>query len=290
LSAAEALDGSGDVVLVVSGDTPLLRAESVRALIEHHISHGAAGTVLTSKLPDPHGYGRIIRDEAGNVTRIVEHRDATDEQLAVDETNSSIYCFDATKLFSALSKLDTDNVQGEYYLTDVIELLVEAGETVAAFELEDHTETMGINSRKQLAEALSILQRRINDRWMDEGVTIMAPEQVWIGKDVVVGRDSVIGPQTSILGSTSIGPRCTIGPNAQIIDSSLGEAVVVEHAKIQGSRIEREATVGPFCSLGPGTVLGPGEKAGTFVEMKKNDVRARTKDERAGKATGPNEE
>jgi bifunctional UDP-N-acetylglucosamine pyrophosphorylase/glucosamine-1-phosphate N-acetyltransferase len=277
MSAASLLEGFEGTILVVSGDTPFLRSDTVRALAEHHIARGAAATILTSRPPDPHGYGRIVRDESGNVTKIVEHKDATKEQLAIAETNSSIYCFEAARLFPALGKLDTNNVQGEYYLTDVVELLVEAGEVVAAFETEDHTETMGVNSRAQLAEALSILQRRINDRWMEEGVTIIAPDQAWIGKDVTIGRDTWVGPQTHLLGSTSIGRGCTIGPNAQVIDSVVGDAVVIEQAKVRESRIESEASVGPFCSLRPGTVLGAGAKAGTFVEMKQTEVGAGAK-------------
>ncbi|RJQ52990.1 MAG: bifunctional UDP-N-acetylglucosamine diphosphorylase/glucosamine-1-phosphate N-acetyltransferase GlmU [Actinobacteria bacterium] len=272
MAARDALSGVAGTLFVVSGDTPLLRSETIANLLEEHESHSAAATILTSIPPDPTGYGRIVRDEEGHVARIVEHRDAGPEELEICETNSSIYCFDAPRLFSALERLDRANVQGEYYLTDVIGIMATDGETIASHLAKDFTETLGINSRRQLAEALSVLQARVNERWMDEGVSIMDPAQTWIGIDVDLDRDVQLLPQTYLLGSTSVGSGTTVGPNVRVIDSRIGRDCLIEQAHIRGSAIEDGVNVGPFCSLRPGTVLRSGSKAGTFVEMKKTEV------------------
>ncbi len=271
-SAADRFQGFGGSLFVVSGDTPLLRAETVRSLLEEHERTKAAATILTSIPPDPTGYGRIIRDSDGKITGIVEHRDADTRQLKIGETNSSIYCFDSRKLFSALEHLGNDNVQGEYYLTDVIEILAGRGETIASRVVEDFTETLGINSRNQLAEALEVLQRRVNEAWMAEGVTMMSPAQTWIGVDVTIGRDTELLPQTYLLGSTTLGEGNRIGPNVRIFDSRVGSGCQISQSQIREATIEDDVNVGPFCSVRPGTVLRKGSKAGTFVEMKKSEV------------------
>lgn len=272
MSAADAFSDFSGALLVISGDTPLLRPDTVGQLLWEHEERTAAATILTSVPPDPTGYGRVVRDEEGKITRIVEDKDATAEEELISETNSSIYCFAAQKLFAALGRLDTDNVQGEYYLTDVVKVLADMTETIGSHIVKDHTETMGINSRKQLAEALGILQARVNDHWMAEGVTIAAPEQTWIGQDVALGPDTELWPQTTLVGATTVGAGCKIGPGVRIVDSTIGDSVTIEQAVVRECTIEDGASVGPFCSLRPGTRLRKGSKAGTFVEMKKTDV------------------
>lgn len=272
MSAADAFSDFSGKLLVISGDTPLLRVSTVDALLHAHEQEDAAVTILTSVPPDPEGYGRIVRDGQGRVVGIVEQKDATPEELRICETNSSIYCFAADQLFSALTRLDRDNVQGEYYLTDVIKVLAGDGGTVASCTVDDYSETMGINSRQHVAEALAVLQRRINERWMAEGVTITAPEQTWIGVDVELGRDVTLSPQTQLLGKTAVGAGSKIGPGVRLVDSSIGKDVTIEQAVIRECIIEDGVNVGPYCSLRPGTVLRAGSKAGTFVEMKKTEV------------------
>ncbi len=286
MAASELLSGFDGTVFVVSGDTPLLRSETVRTLLEEHERAGAAATILTSVPAEPYGYGRIVRNEHGGVVKIVEQRDATPEQLEIRETNSSIYCFDSKKLYRALERLDTDNSQGEYYLTDVIEILAADGQTVASCVVEDFTETLGINSREQLAEALEVLQQRVNDAWMAEGVTIMSPTQTWVGVDVNIGRDSRLLPQTYLLGDTTVGDSTTIGPNVRVFDSSVGSRCTIEQAEIERSTIEDEVNIGPFCRVHPGSVLKKGSETGAFAEMNHGEAGMGDK-ARSPKATDP---
>jgi bifunctional UDP-N-acetylglucosamine pyrophosphorylase/glucosamine-1-phosphate N-acetyltransferase len=255
-SAREALDGATGDLLVLSGDTPRLSPELVRDLLEAHRREGAAATVLSFRPGEPREYGRIIRAEDGSVQAIVEAGDATPEQLAVDEVNSSIYVFDAERVWPALEQLDTANRQGELYLTDAVRNLVENGERVAAYVAPDPTEAEGVNTRAELAEAAAALRDRINEGHMLAGVTIVDPKTTWIEADVVIEADATIHPFTVLSGTTKVGAGAVVGPHAVAVDAVIGP----------------EATVGPFCYLRPGTVLEARAKAGTFVEIKNSHI------------------
>ncbi|MFL5919087.1 MAG: bifunctional UDP-N-acetylglucosamine diphosphorylase/glucosamine-1-phosphate N-acetyltransferase GlmU [Gaiellaceae bacterium] len=259
--AREAVGDGPRSVLVLSGDTPGLKAETLRRLAAHHTNERAAATVLTFRPPSADDYGRIVRDrETGDVTAIVEAKDATAEQLEIGECNSSIFVFDAARLWPALERLSPVNAQGELYLTDAVRVLVDAGDKVAAFE-GDWTEAEGVNTREGLAKAAAVLRDRINAEHMDAGVTIVDPGSTWIDPDVELEADATIHPFTVLRGKTKVAAGAEVGPHVVAIDAEIGA----------------DATVGPFCYLRPGTKLGAGAKAGTFVEMKNADVGARTK-------------
>jgi bifunctional UDP-N-acetylglucosamine pyrophosphorylase/glucosamine-1-phosphate N-acetyltransferase len=272
MCARAVLAGARGSLVVLSGDTPLIRPETIRALNEARESAGAATAVLTAVLSDPTGYGRIVRSAAGEITAIVEHKDATPEQLAIDEVNTGTYCFDAEVLFAHLDRLSTDNAQGEFYLTDIIGLFETEGLLVASATADDPLETMGVNSRVQLAEASSALQKRINERHMLAGVTMTDPGLVWIGPHVTIGKDSVFMPMTFLSGSTTVGERAVLGPNTRITDSEIGDDAVVDASVVIGSKVGPAVTVGPVAYLRPGTVLGARAKAGTCVEIKNSTV------------------
>ena len=253
--AREALAGVDDV-LVLSGDTPLLRTEALRELVETHRREGVAATVLSFEPDDPKQYGRVIRADKGGLAAIVEYRDASDDERAVGEVNSSIYVFTAERLWPTLERLSPHNAQGELYLTDSVGLLVEEGSRVAVHKGEDPLETEGVNTRVELAAAAAALRERINTQHMLAGVTIVDPASTWIDADVVIEPDAVVHPFTVIRGQSRVAARAEVGPHAVVVDSSVGEG----------------ALVGPFCYLRPGTVLDPGSKAGTFVELKNTHV------------------
>ncbi len=251
---------TGDV-LVLSGDTPLLTPELLGRLVETHRRGQAAATILSAEPPDARVYGRIVRADDGSVVRIAEGTDATEEELALGEINSSIYVFRADKLWPALEQLQPKNVQGELYLTDTIELLVAAGELVAAHVAEDHRETEGVNTRVELAQAAAILRDRVNEQHMLNGVTIVDPATTWIEPTVEIEPDVVVQPFTYLRGNTRVAGGAEIGANTVAIDTHVG----------------RSAVIGPFCYLRPGTVLGESSKAGTFVEIKNSRIGDRTK-------------
>ncbi|MDH5373194.1 MAG: bifunctional UDP-N-acetylglucosamine diphosphorylase/glucosamine-1-phosphate N-acetyltransferase GlmU, partial [Acidimicrobiia bacterium] len=257
----------GDAVLVIPGDTPLLRPETLRELVELHNSDRPAATMLTARIENPFGYGRVLRDDEGNVTGIVEHRDATPEQLAVDEINAGVYIFDGNRLAGALGRVNTDNAQGEYYLPDVLALLVADGHAVSAL-LVDGEEISGVNSQQQLAEVSRLIRGRINGEWMDRGVWMADPEQVFIDADVQLAAGVRLYPGVYLEGATSIGEGAEIGPDTFIVDGTVGSGAHVWYAVVRQAEIGDEAEVGPYVSLRPGTILGPRSKAGTFVEMK----------------------
>ena len=215
----DALAGFKGSLLVLSGDSPLITADTMRALVRTREENDAAVVVLTMKPENPFGYGRIIRDASGQVERIVEQKDATPDEAAVNECNSGFYCFDAEALFDALDKVGTDNAQGEFYLTDVVQISREAGRAVLALPAADDTECLGINSRMQLAEATKIAQRRINAAHMAAGVTMTDPDQVFIGPDVTIAQDVELLPLVMLMGATTIGEDCVIGPNVQLRDA-----------------------------------------------------------------------
>ena len=260
-------DLSGDVI-VTMGDVPMLTGETLTALLLEHRRHNAAATVLTAEVPDPTGYGRILRDTDGMIIGIIEHRDADDTQLEITEINSGIYVFDAATLRSALSELGPLNDQGELYLTDVVTVLREAGKPVGAYFIDDVWQTEGINDRIQLSRMNAELNRRILQRWMREGVTVVDPASTWIHASVDLAPDVILLPGTSLEGATSVAAGARIGPDTTLIDVEVGENAVVTRTQASLSVIGPGANVGPFAHLRPGTTLGAGGKIGTFVETK----------------------
>jgi bifunctional UDP-N-acetylglucosamine pyrophosphorylase/glucosamine-1-phosphate N-acetyltransferase len=275
--AIEALPDVGGTVVVLNGDVPLLRAETLALLVSEHEQAGAKATVLTARVPDPTGLGRIVRDTAGGLAQIVEERDATPQQRAIDEINAGIYAFDATALRAGLGKLTADNVQGEEYLTDVFSLLVAQGEPVAVHTAGDLTETLGCNDRAELSALRALLRDRINLSWMRSGVTIIDPATTWIDVTVDVGRDAVIEPQTFLRGATSVGPGAVVGPETTLIDTVIGEQAQVVRAHCVLAEVGPAASVGPYAYLRPGAVVGRKAKVGTFVEIKNSTLGEGTK-------------
>lgn len=271
-AAAEALAHLDGSVVVLSGDCPLITPATIAALAELRETADAAAVVLTMKPDNPFGYGRIVRDEAGQVLRIVEQRDATAEEAAITECNSGFYCFDAKFLFEALGQVDSNNAQGEFYLTDVIAIGRAAGRAVMALESPDAQECLGVNSRIQLAEATAVLQQRINNAHMAAGVTMWAPDQVWIGPDVKIAPDVELLPQVMLLGTTSIGEDSVIGPNCRLIDTVVGAGCTIDETVAIEAQVDDGATCGPRAYLRPGAHLCEKAKAGTHVEIKKSTV------------------
>lgn len=271
LQAKEQVDMESTLV-VLAGDTPLLKGETIKNLIAFHAESGAAATVLSAELADPYGYGRIIRDENGNLLKIVEEKDARLEEKEIKEINSGIYCFKAAEVFEKLLHLDTDNAQGEYYLTDVFSLLRKDNKTVKVLKIKDSEEIHGINDKLQLAEAEKILRERKKRALMEEGVIIIDPDSTFIDSAVKIGADTVIMPFTIVEGRTIIGERCEIGPYTRITSSIIGNDVVIESSRIKEAEVGDRCTIGPFAYLRPGTVLAEEVKIGDFVEVKKSVV------------------
>ncbi|MEN6429663.1 MAG: bifunctional UDP-N-acetylglucosamine diphosphorylase/glucosamine-1-phosphate N-acetyltransferase GlmU, partial [Coriobacteriales bacterium] len=255
----------GDVegpLVVLSGDTPLLRPATIQRLIEAREGSGAAAVVLTATLEDPTGYGRIVREDDGGLGQIVEQKDLAPEQHAIREVNTGTYCFDARALFAHLHALGNHNAQGEYYLTDVIGVLRKEGHTVVDVETDDPLETLGVNTRVQLAEATRVLQRRINREHMLAGVTMTDPELVWVGPEVRLGRDVVLEPMTFLLGRTEVHEGCLIGPDTRIVDSTVEAGSVVDSSIVLSSSLGPETTIGPRAYVRPGTVVRARGKVG----------------------------
>ncbi|HXG02739.1 MAG TPA: bifunctional UDP-N-acetylglucosamine diphosphorylase/glucosamine-1-phosphate N-acetyltransferase GlmU [Candidatus Binatia bacterium] len=269
----QAREAAGDgAILVLPGDMPLLSAESVERLVSHHRATGAAATLLTAVLDQPAGYGRVLR-QRGRVARIVEERDATDDQKKVTEVNTSVYCFDGRRLWAALAEVRADNDQGEYYLTDVIGVLVRAGARVEAVTVADPTEALGVNDRKQLAAAAAIQRRRILDRLMESGVTVVDPASTYVDDTVTVGPDTVIHPQVVVEGATVIGSDCVIGAGSHLTACRLADRVTVRpYCVLTEAVVEDGAELGPFCHLRPRTHIGAGARIGNFVEVKKSRI------------------
>jgi bifunctional UDP-N-acetylglucosamine pyrophosphorylase / glucosamine-1-phosphate N-acetyltransferase len=265
------LDAEDDV-LVLSADTPLLRAETLAGLATEHRLADAAATVLTAHLDDPFGYGRIVRDERGGVDRIAEQGDANDAELDIREVNSSIYCFRRGLLAPALRRLDPENAQGEYYLTDVVGVLRAAGHVVIGTPAGDAEEILGVNDRSQLATAEQVLRQRINRHWMREGVSMTDPEQTYVDASVELEPEVRLLPGTILEGRTVVGAGSTIGPHTRLVDTIVGEGVTVEHTVAREAEIGDHVTVGPWVSLRPGTRIAAGAHVGTFVEMKNAEI------------------
>lgn len=267
---------SGDI-LVVCGDTPLLRGKTLTGLLEFHRSQGASATVLTTIMPNPAGYGRIVRDSAGSLVKIVEDKDASEAEKTIREINTGTYCFSGDRLLAALRQVTPNNAQGEYYLTDVLGILKKEGMRVEAYTTADSAETMGINDRAQLAAAAALIRERINREWMLAGVTLEDPDTTYIDAGVTIGPDTVICPNTHLQGRTQIGRDCIIGPNTRIADSKVEEETQIQFAVVLESQISRNCTIGPFAYLRPGTVLEPQVKVGDFVEIKKSRIGTKSK-------------
>lgn len=264
-------------VVVLCGDTPLLTGTTLDALCRTHSADGNAVTVLTAEVPDASGYGRIVRDGSGAVTAIVEHKDAGPEELAIREINSGVFAFDGRLLAEALGQVRTDNAQGEEYLTDVLGILRGAGHRVGAALAGDHREIAGINNRVQLAQAGRVLNERLLEAAMLGGVTVIDPASVFVDATVGFGRDVVLHPGTQLLGATRVEDGAEVGPNSRLTDTVVGAGARVDNTVAVGAEIGAEASVGPFAYLRPGTRLGTGAKAGTYVEMKNATVGAGTK-------------
>ncbi|AJE04557.1 bifunctional UDP-N-acetylglucosamine diphosphorylase/glucosamine-1-phosphate N-acetyltransferase GlmU [Geobacter pickeringii] len=285
--AAELLAGFTGAVLILCGDVPLIRPETLRAMTETHAATNAALTVLTTHLENPFGYGRIIRGFDGRVSRIVEEKDATAEERSHTEVNAGIYCAEASFLFDAVSRLGNDNAQGEYYLTDIVIRAAEHGLRCSAHAVADPAEVMGVNDRIQLAEAGRHIRRRIAEALMLDGVTIVDPSATYIDRGIVAGRDTTVHPGVHLAGETRLGTGCTIETGAVIKGSTLGDGCVVEPGAVirncrigndvvikagtvmEDAVIHEHAAIGPMAHLRPGTELGPQVKIGNFVETKK---------------------
>jgi bifunctional UDP-N-acetylglucosamine pyrophosphorylase / glucosamine-1-phosphate N-acetyltransferase len=278
--AASAYIEPGDPVIVLLGDVPLISADTLRELVRAHEHEGAAATMVTAVLNDPTGYGRVVRAPDGTVERVVETKapgDASEFELHIREVNTGVFAFDGDALLAALDEVRGDNSQGELYLPDVLPILRAHERTVVAHEIPDPSETIGINDRAALAEVRAIAQRRINERHMLAGVTIVDPDATVIDARVQIGFDTVIAPFSSLHGSTAIGARCAIGPLSTVIDTRVADGASIVHSYVKEAEIGERASVGPFAYLRPGAVLREGSKAGTFVEIKNSDIGAGTK-------------
>ncbi|MGE5218474.1 MAG: bifunctional UDP-N-acetylglucosamine diphosphorylase/glucosamine-1-phosphate N-acetyltransferase GlmU [Chloroflexota bacterium] len=258
-----------DDLLILSGDVPLISEQTLRALVKHHRKRHAAATLLTAQLDLPTGYGRILRDGRGAITGIVEEKDATEREQAISEVNAGIYVARASFLFAALSGVNNENRQGEYYLPDIVAIGLADGQKIETLQVDDAREIMGVNSREELAMMEKTLRDSINKQWMSAGVTLLDPATTYIEESVTIGKDTVIGPGTHLKGKTSIGERCQIDGNAFLTDMQIGDEVLLKFCVVMtGSRIERGAIIGPFAHLRPGTHLGANVHIGNFVEAK----------------------
>jgi bifunctional UDP-N-acetylglucosamine pyrophosphorylase / glucosamine-1-phosphate N-acetyltransferase len=276
VALAQLADLDGDVI-VTYGDVPMLTGETLAALVSEHRTQQAIVTVLTAEVPDPTGYGRILRDADGMVSGIVEHRDADEIQRQISEINSGIYVFDAAALKTALTELEPTNEQGELYLSDVPAVVRQAGQPVAALLIDDLWQTEGVNDRIQLSRMNAEVNRRILHHWMREGVTVVDPATTWVHASVDLASDVILLPGTSLEGATSVGAGARIGPDTTLIDVEVGENAVVTRTQASLSVIGPGANVGPFAYLRPGTTLGAGGKIGTFVEAKNARIGAGAK-------------
>ncbi|MDG5789980.1 bifunctional UDP-N-acetylglucosamine diphosphorylase/glucosamine-1-phosphate N-acetyltransferase GlmU [Evansella sp. AB-P1] len=273
LQAEPMLGNQNGTTIVVCGDTPLLTSETMNSLIEEHESKNAKATILTALASDPTGYGRILRShEDGTVKKIVEHKDASEEERLVKEINTGTYCFDNQALFQALKNVGNDNVQGEYYLPDVIEILQEQGKIIAAFQTPLFSETIGVNDRVALSQAEKVMKNRINERLMRDGVTLIDPDNTYVSSDAKVGRDTIIYPGTIIKGETIIGELCEVGPHSEIENSKIGNNTLIKQSVVHDSDVGDFVSIGPFSHLRPKTQLNDHVRVGNFVELKKTSM------------------
>ncbi|MBY7141606.1 bifunctional UDP-N-acetylglucosamine diphosphorylase/glucosamine-1-phosphate N-acetyltransferase GlmU [Virgibacillus sp. NKC19-3] len=272
IQAEDVLKDKEGTTMVVCGDTPLISTETYQALFEHHEKEGASATILTTKTKEPSGYGRVIRSETNEVERIVEHKDANANERLVEEINTGTYCFDNQALFSALKEISNDNVQGEYYLPDVIEVLRGRQEKVSAFITPDFEETLGINDRLSLAQAEKIMKHRINAKHMRNGVAIIDPDHTYIHPDVVIKPDAVIHPGTILTGATTIESDAEIGPHSEVNNCYVGSDSVIKQSVTANSKIGERVKIGPYAHIRPESAIENDAKVGNFVEIKKATI------------------
>jgi len=269
----EDFDGN---VLVLVGDAPLIRSETLKQLIKTHEDGDFAGTVLTAVFKDPTGYGRILKQD-GEFLKIVEDKDASESEKRIDEINSGMYCFDAKALKMALKELTTDNEQGEYYLTDTIDILKQQGKKIGTFQTLDVDDIAAVNSKAQLAQIAQIMRRRINQRLMDEGVVMIDPEQTYLSVDTHIGVDTVVYPGVITEGHVEIGKNCVIGHQSHIVDSKIADDVDIQSSTILESTIDSNTHIGPYAYLRPNSQIGKSVKIGDFVEVKNSIIEDGTK-------------
>lgn len=277
LTTKDLLANEDGATLVVTGDTPLFTSTTFANLFEYHAQKGNAATVLTAEAPNPFGYGRIIRDDQGNVLRIVEQKDGKPEELKIKEINTGVFCFDNKKLFEALSHVGNDNAQGEYYLTDVLEILRNENQRVGAYKMPDFSESLGVNDRVALSQATKIMQKRINKQHMQDGVTFIDPDTAYIDSDVKIGNDTIIEGNVVIKGKSVIGSDCVITSGSRIIDSEIGNNVTITSSTIEESKMADNSDIGPNSHLRPKAIIGKGVHIGNFVEIKKAEIGENTK-------------
>lgn len=268
LQAREPLQGRSDLVLVTYADMPLLTVETLRRLVERQPQNDGPLTLLTLVTDNPRGFGRIVRDGSGAVLRIIEEAVATPEELAIRELNAGVYCFDAEWLWTHIDQIPLSQPKGEYYLTDIVEMVVSEGGRVEAVVTEDDNEVLGINTRVHLAEAERVLRQRVNRRWMLAGVTIVDPDRTTIESTVTIGRDTVVWPNTHLRGQTTVGEHCAIGPNTIVEDCQIGDRCKVLASVLEQSVMENDSDIGPFGHLRPGSRVCQGAHMGNFGELK----------------------
>lgn len=274
---AEDYINENEDVLILYGDTPLIKAETLEKLIEYHRSENNGVSIISAVVEDSSGYGHIIRDKDGNFVKNVEYKDATPEEKLVKEINSGIYCFKGSSLKKALKLITNDNAQGEYYLPDALEIILKSGEKVNAMTIGDVTEFFGVNNRVQLAEANKIMQKRINEKHMLNGVTIIDPADTYIADDVEIGMDTIIYPGCVLEGKTVIGEDCKVGPNTRLTDMTLAPDVTIQYTVAMESEIGSGTKVGPFAYIRPNSKIGENIKIGDFVEVKNSVIGNGTK-------------
>jgi len=275
--AKDLLEGKEGTTLVLSGDTPLLQADTLEKLMDYHEKEGAKATILTALADDPFGYGRVIREEDGSVEKVVEEKDASAEEKAVNEINTGTYCFDNKELFEAIEKVDNDNAQGEYYLPDVLGILKSNNEKVGAYALDNMDESLGVNNRVALSEASKLMKKRINETHMLNGVTLIDPDNTYIEAGVEIARDTVIEPGVYLKGNTKIGEDVVIGSDTVIVNSELADEVEIKQSVIEGAVIGKGSDVGPHSHLRKDSVLGEDVHIGNYVEIKKSTIGDETK-------------
>ncbi|WP_123055073.1 bifunctional UDP-N-acetylglucosamine diphosphorylase/glucosamine-1-phosphate N-acetyltransferase GlmU [Clostridium sp. JN-1] len=276
MCAKEFLSGKKGTVAIFTGDAPLITCETISKLFNFHEKGNYKATVVTSIVDNPDGYGRIIREESEQVSKIVEHKDCNEEELKVKEINSGMYCFDIESLLLSIDKLNNSNAQGEYYLTDVIEILKSSGERIGGFSIP-FEETMGVNSRVQLSQAEKVMRNRINEKHMENGVTLIDPANTYIDMDVQIGNDTIIYPGNVLQGATIIKEGCILYPNSRIDNSVINENVTIQSSVILDSEVGNNTTVGPYAYIRPQTVIGKSARIGDFVEIKKSTIGDNTK-------------
>ncbi|MCP8618171.1 bifunctional UDP-N-acetylglucosamine diphosphorylase/glucosamine-1-phosphate N-acetyltransferase GlmU [Salirhabdus salicampi] len=272
MQASSSLSGKKGTTVVICGDTPLLTSNTLESLIQQHENENAKVTVLTAQPEDPTGYGRVVRNSNDEVEKIVEHKDANKDERKISEINTGTYCFDNEALFESLNHVSNDNVQGEYYLPDVIEILKSQGEKISAYITPNFEETLGVNDRVALSKAEAIMRKRINREHMKNGVTFIDPDNTYIGPDVKIDQDVIIYPGTTITGDAKIGTGAEIGPNSEIKDSEIGHNTVIKQSVVHDSQVGDKVQIGPFAHIRPLSEIKDEVKVGNFVEVKKSSM------------------